>query len=921
MADSDDSAKQPTSGAETTSEPPFADVDSSEQRRGLGRAEPPPTQAEMATVWHVTFDDTPGGSLKPTAPKEEWAPEPSTYSLQRLIAKGGFGEVWEATQLTLRRRIAVKRIRADLCESGEEDASFRAHEIAFRQEAMTTAALEHPNIPPVHDLGLDEDGRPLLAMKLVRGKPWDALITHDFVSLGIQEFLARHITILIDVAQAVAFAHSRGIVHRDIKPAQVMVGEFGEVVLMDWGLAVVWNHDRLEREIPGAPRNLAPSLRRATNPAGTPAFMAPEQTERTAERIGPWTDVFLLGGTLYYLLTGYFPHPGRTSEQLIFQAALCEIRKPEERARDREIPAELSALAMHSLQREPKLRVESAAEFLRRLQDYLTGATRRRESVAITDAVARKLEEAVEGYKEWGDLLVMLGNARTLWPENPAQFELRAKVFAVSAQTALSHGDLILARVQAERIPDSPVRVDLLRRIGEAEEEKRRQARALDEASQRLREHHARAEDLLNYMMNDLTDKLRTIGRVEVLDTVVERALAYFNALPAGEMSNDMLVRRSIGLRQVGEVRMDQGDTAGAETAIREALSIVEGIASLYPENRDWQFEFAECRAAMGRILRAKGQLEEAGRTFLAQEALLEPLLRARPADPRIKEAVAKCNDSLADVLAVGGRLDEALDRNRRYRELSSELVARDPASYPWQRALAEAHGNYGWILRAKGRLDESLDQYRIALEITARIYAANPSNMQAFGNLAFMHNKLGWVLESKGELAAAIEEFLRSLDIMQQLVRRDPSNMRWRRLLAVTHCRAARAMEAKGDLADARREYDAAIATIEPMERADREDVWNREWFSRALVGLGRVEERAGRPENARALWSRAVEATRVNVRNYESAELRHLSTFAQALLHLGRLNEARPIVSHLQRKDFRDEDFETAIRLMREE
>src|SRR5690606_21487394 len=101
----------------------------------------------------------------------------------------------------------------------------------FQQEAVITANLEHPNIVPVYDLGVDSDGRPLLAMKLVRGTPWDLLIDADFKELVTDEYLAKHLPILLSMCQAVAFAHSRRIIHRDLKPSQVMVGEFGEVLL------------------------------------------------------------------------------------------------------------------------------------------------------------------------------------------------------------------------------------------------------------------------------------------------------------------------------------------------------------------------------------------------------------------------------------------------------------------------------------------------------------------------------------------------------------------------------------------------------------------------------------------------------------------------------------------------------------------
>jgi tetratricopeptide (TPR) repeat protein len=600
----------------------------------------------------------------------------------------------------------------------------------------------------------------------------------------------------------------------------------------------------------------------------------------------------------------------------MFQAALCEIQRPEDRIKDREIPHELSALTMRSLARDPKQRIATATEFVATLQDLVSGASKRRESLAVTEVVTTKLGGMSGDYRECGELLVLLGNARVLWPDNPAIGELRRRVLAAYAESALQHGDLLLARVQGERLEAGSFRDGLMARIAKAEIEKRRQTEELDHANQRLRGHHARAEELLNFMLNDLTEKLQTIGRLDILDTVVDQALGYFNALPVREMTNDMLARRARGLRLVGETHMDRGDVDGAETAFREAFTICEGLVSVFPANHDFSLELAECYAAVGRVVRARGDLERAGAAFNQVDGILLPMFRAHPSDVRLKEAVALNSNALADVLAVSGDIDGALERNRRFRELAGELVARDPAKSILQKHLAEGHGNYGWLLKAQGRAEEALDQYRIALDITQRVCAAHPSNMRAMGDLAFMHNKLGWVLEGTGDLKGAIAEFQASLTIMKQLVRRDPSNMRWRRLLSVSHSRAGRAMEAGGDLSGARREFEASVEILEPMAAGDQKDAWNREWLSRALVGLGRVCATAGDADSARGLWARAVGVTKLNVRNYKTAELRHLSTHAQALLHLERLDEARPMVLFLREKGFRDEDFDAAAK-----
>jgi serine/threonine protein kinase len=382
------------------------------------------------------------------------------YRLRKLVARGGMGEVWEARQESLCRVIAVKTIRSDASKTRDR----WKHQ--FFQEAILSARLEHPNIIPVHDLGRTETGDPLLAMKFVRGEPWNKILRRDFKKLNEIDFLAKHISILVDVAQAVAFAHSRGVVHRDLKPAQVMIGRYGETQLMDWGLAVY-----LPEIIESNPHDSASDIdekisglfvrETALNPAGTPAMMAPEQTEDTTQRIGPWTDVYLLGGTLYCLLTGTYPHGSKDAKQSILRAQKGKVESPEQRVKDRMIPQELSRLAMQALIPDPTERLSSALEFVERLQDYLSGATNRHESEELTREAEEELKDlqvdsmelsATDMCTSRGDIADKLTYALRLWPGNVRALELDLQNLAARTRIEIEQGDLLFAQVHLNRL-------------------------------------------------------------------------------------------------------------------------------------------------------------------------------------------------------------------------------------------------------------------------------------------------------------------------------------------------------------------------------------------------------------------------------------------------------------------------------------
>jgi eukaryotic-like serine/threonine-protein kinase len=192
------------------------------------------------------------------------------YRLQRELARGGMGVVYEAEDVELRRRVAIKVLASELAS---DDAVER-----MRTEARTIAGLEHPGIVPLHDVGLLPDGRLWYAMKLVRGRRLDEL----------QAPTPERLRVFLRICEAVAFAHANGIVHCDLKPENVMLGDFGEVLVMDWGLARAQGTDD-------------------ALVAGTRGFMAPEQEQGAAALIGPATDVYALGVILHTLLPGKIP--------------------------------------------------------------------------------------------------------------------------------------------------------------------------------------------------------------------------------------------------------------------------------------------------------------------------------------------------------------------------------------------------------------------------------------------------------------------------------------------------------------------------------------------------------------------------------------------------------------------------------------
>jgi serine/threonine protein kinase len=233
------------------------------------------------------------------SPKEV-APPLADYELLEVLGEGGMGIVYTARQASINRTVAIKMLKGDMTD--DED-----HRGKFLSEAVVTGDLEHPNIVPIYDLGSNDKGALFYSMKRVQGTPWQDVIT--------AKSLAENLSILMSVSDAIAFAHARGIVHRDLKPENIMLGGFGEVLVMDWGIAMA---------TPAFGKSA--SIMQSSSVGGTPAYMAPEMATGQIDRIGPASDIYLLGAILYEIITGNPPHTGMNVMQCLVAAARNEIQ-------------------------------------------------------------------------------------------------------------------------------------------------------------------------------------------------------------------------------------------------------------------------------------------------------------------------------------------------------------------------------------------------------------------------------------------------------------------------------------------------------------------------------------------------------------------------------------------------------------------
>ena len=281
------------------------------------------------------------------------------------VGRGGMSSVRRVIDKNVLREVAMKVLDPERAKSTSAVQE-------FVEEAQITGQLDHPNIVPIHELGIDEQGTKYFTMKLVRGHTLTKWVRASSSDRGTPSYLTELLQIFLKVCDALAFAHSKGVVHRDLKPDNIMIGSFGEVYVMDWGLAHI-----LHREGGGRPGGVTVSTMGRSiakdKLAGTPAYMAPEQALGQLDEVDDRTDVFALGAVLYFILTGKHPYAGYGIEEAIRRAKVCEFVPPELAAADVALPMSICSICKHAMSASKSDRYQSVLDLKSDVQRFLAG--------------------------------------------------------------------------------------------------------------------------------------------------------------------------------------------------------------------------------------------------------------------------------------------------------------------------------------------------------------------------------------------------------------------------------------------------------------------------------------------------------------------------------------------------------------------
>ena len=818
----------------------------------------------------------------------------SHYRVLHPLGEGGMGEVYAGFDETLKRRVALKAIRAEHRLSPGSKAR-------FLREARILSQLDHPNICRVYDF-IEGDDADWLVLELIEGKSLQTALR-----VGLDP--ASRLRIAEQVADVLVATHTAGVVHRDLKPGNIMLTRGGQAKVLDFGLA---QSDEAgdqfpvsppaERAADGEAQQVDPAVTRTGHASGatletawlhvrtdrgtivgTPAYMSPEQARGDPATAA--SDMYSFGLVLQEIYTGQPPYPRDISYgELLERARNANTLLPTG------VRADVAAL-INRLKQPAAARRPTAVEAAGRLA-WIRDRPRR---------VARRLLVASVA------LVSLLGAARYT-------IDLaRERTIAVSAR---------------------------------------------EEADRR----RAQAEDLIGFMLGDLRKRLEPVGRLEILDEVGAKAMDYFAAVPPSSLSDEELLRRSTALYQIGDVRIAQGnleaatppleeslalartlverrphdghrlfglaqshfwvgfvhwrrhDLAGAEREFQSYLDVANRLVSIDSARAEWRREVAYANSNIASVLEARGDLEGALARFRACLAIEQSLLAATTPDKELQHSIAASHNLIGVVLRSLGRFEEALGEIRQELEIRTAMSAAEPRNATFRLRLGIAYSHLGHVLAAEGRTDEGIVAFEQALELLRDVAARDPANRTWQRDLAGASFNLGTARLAAEDLARALPLMQRAAAIMKTLHEGDPSNTGWRRDFADYRRGYGQALLATGDIDGAAREGTAALEIVSgALENAG--DLQAGRIASNAHALMARIYTARGNRAQAEPHWGHAHRS--IERAGGNSTDYRLLAPLAVSLVNLGRPADAAAALQKLSAMGYRDPLFLRAVAL----
>jgi len=832
--------------------------------------------------------------------------EGQRFRVLRPYREGGLCTVSVALDEELHREVALKELKSFHADNSDSRARLLL-------EAEISGGLEHPGIVPVYGLGQYADGRPFYAMRLVRGDNLKDAIERFHKadkpgrdpgerSLEFRKLLGR----FVDVCQALHYAHCRGVLHRDLKPGNIVLGKYGETLVVDWGLAKPVGRaesfsDTKEttlRPLSGsgsAPTEMGQTL-------GTPAFMSPEQAAGRWDQLGPASDVYSLGATLYYLLVGQPAFRGEDVGKVLTRVQEGDFSWPREV--NRKVDRGLEAICLKAMGLKAEDRYASGSALAEDVEHWLADEPVSAQRETLGKWIARWMRH----HRSWtlagaaALLLVAVVSLAATFVVNKAR--QRASVLAANNKTLAEtehearQEAVLLLRTAREAVDtwlattsETLAGLEYDPRMQEAR--KRLLERAAEEYEQLAtqRSDHVELETERGRIYLRLGDARRDLGESAEAKEAYRSAQLLFTEL--SQKDPELLharVESANSSTKLGVLLAGTGEHGKADELYKSAISKLNELAGAYPEE-------LYVRDALGASLLNRGvlvwetALRREGEEMLRRSIReFEALFEADPGEPRYWRELATARYVLANMLTRSGRDEEALALINEVIATCDTLVEEDSQNPEYLKTRANSRINLAGILRKLGHYSEELDAYRETVLDYDALSRAWPNVPLYRESLAFSQTDLGQLLRELGRTAEAEAELGRALPVFTQLATYYPEIPRHLEEQAACRDALGQVLSDLGRNEEAKSTCELAIETCQRLAETFPHVPQYRERLAVSRSHLGQVLHKLGENGTARQAYREAIE-TLEQLMEDAPDDPSYSNDLAFACMHLGNL------------------------------
>jgi tetratricopeptide (TPR) repeat protein len=646
------------------------------------------------------------------------------YEIERELARGGMGVVFRARQISLNRTVALKMILAGQLA---DDTDVKR----FYTEAEAAANLDHPGIVPIYEVGQHE-GQHYFSMGFVEGQSLAQQLADG--PLPPREAAA----LMVKAAEAIAYAHSRGVIHRDLKPGNILLDRDGHPRVTDFGLA-----KKLQSES---------GLTGSGQIMGTPSYMPPEQAGGNRGDVGPAADVYALGATLYALVTGRPPFQAATAMDTVIQVIGEEPVPP--RRLNPTVPRDLETIGLKCLQKEPARRYATAAELAEDLRRFEAGETIRARPVGRPERLWRwcRREPALAALAL--TLVAGLLGVATQW------FRAESHLKEALHQRGRAESNLTYALRQSSRA-EANARKEVAAR--------RRAQGRFDAAMNALRDVEGISKDAA-LLREPRLEELRAKLLQTALDFYKE-----FQSFLEEDASPGARSQLSEAYARVAQITWELGRQDEALATHRRALALVEQMAAAAPADAGVRFALARCHTRIGFALRTMARPAEALRAYEQAREIQESLARDHPETARYREVLSWTLSSLGVIELEFGRAAEAIGLHRQAIAIHEDLVGRDPGNATYRNDLGWCWRYLSQALGASGERDAALRMARQAVALYEELVRADRGAAELRWRWARCLDEVGRICSLSGRPAEGARPLERAVELHEGLARDNP--------------------------------------------------------------------------------------------------------------------------------------------------